>query len=519
MFLPTPRRDAVRVRLIAAGGALAASLLVAAAALALLLGSRRRTVHDVDRAAGDLATSSARLILQQTANFGLDATNMLLFAAERGGAPAPIAPDSLLARLAWSERMPLSGSESSDTLRLAFEGNPSSPAESWKWAGVQSNALREALHDAVTKVVAKSTGHQTLLGTAYPWHGDDMSAWIIVGRDATGRPTFVEGVSFSRTQFMTAFVPLVLATVPVLPASVGGTRRDLGNTQQALALQRRYVSARVEDANTDRVEFDSGVLAHEGAHGTYELASGPMHGVRVRIGLADTITDTLIERLPTGVPEWTLWVLMTIAVGLAIVAGIVTQRAFAGMARRQTFLAAVSHELRTPLTQVRLSVETLRRLPADGDERRERTIEALGRGTEQLTRTVENLLTLAKAELPTWKVRPRVTELDALVRATAESMAPIAATRHVSFDVVASATELALVDPDAFRQVILNLLDNALKYGPRDSTVQIRLRHYGDTAELSVADHGPGIPADQRERVWAAYERLNSTGTARRDGL
>src|SRR5436309_1249893 len=66
MMLTSPRREAVRARLVAAGGALAASLLVSAAALALLLGSRRRDVRDVGRAASDLATSSARLILQET---------------------------------------------------------------------------------------------------------------------------------------------------------------------------------------------------------------------------------------------------------------------------------------------------------------------------------------------------------------------------------------------------------------------------------------------------------------------
>jgi signal transduction histidine kinase len=512
MILPSPRRDAVRVRLVAAGGALAASLLLAAAALALLLGSRRRAVRDVDRAAGDLATSSARLILGETANFSLDATNMLLFAAERDGRLTPIAADSLLSRVIWSQRMATEDWSYSDSLTTGFVAHDGM----WSWAGSANDTLRSLISTTASRTVAKAPTGRKLFSASIPWHGDDVTVWILGGREGAG---VIEGVAFSRTQFMTAFVPHVLATVPVLPASVGGARWDLANPERVVALQRKYVSVRVEDVASEHTEFDSGVLAHEGARGQYELTSGPGQGVRVRVGLADSLTDALIERVPSSVPEWTLWVLLITAVGLALVAGIVTQRAFAGMSQRQRFLAAVSHELRTPLTQVRLAVETMRRLPPDGDERRRRTVDALGRGTEQLTRTVENLLTLAKAELPTWKVRARATELEALVRTAVESMAPIAATRHVTFDVVAAGPLYGLVDPDAFRQVILNLLDNALKYGPRDSIVQVRLRHYGDTAELSVADHGPGIPIDQRERVWDAYERLNTPGAARRDGL
>jgi signal transduction histidine kinase len=518
MILTSPRRDAVRVRLVAAGGALAASLLVAAAALALLLGSRRRAVRDIDRAASDLATSSARLILQETANFGLDATNMLLFAAQRDGRVTPISPESLLTRVNWSRRMAIGDWKYTDTLTIAFVGSAGRSSPAWNWAGFANDTLRAEVVAAVRAAVAKSSATE-LVGLSIPWHGDEMTVWVLIARGDAYHPSVLEGVSYSRTQFITAFVPHVLATVPVLPASVGGTRWDLANPRQALALQQKYVSVRVEDIGSGRTEFDSGVLANEGAHGEYELTSGPDQGIRVRVGLADTLTDALIERVPSSVPEWTLWVLMSIAVGLAVVAVVVTQRAFAGIAQRQRFLAAVSHELRTPLTQVRLAVETMRRLPPDGDERRRRTVDALGRGTEQLTRTVENLLTLAKSELPTWKVRPRATEVESLVRTAVESMTPIAAARQVSFEVVGAGPVYGLVDPDAFRQVILNLLDNALKYGPRDSTVQVRLRHYGDTAELSIADHGPGIPLEQRDRVWDAYERLNSAAASKRDGL
>ena len=515
MFTGTPRRDAVRVRLIAAATALGAALLVAAAALALVLGARRRAEEEMDRAASDLATSSARIILEESVNFALDATDLIGYAVDRGRYAAAIPPDSLLRRLVWSQRMAIGDARYVDSANVAFVR--ASAGADWRWSGASDTALRARLADVVRERVARAAPSATLLGATFPWHGRNMAAWILLDHDATGAPNVVEGVAFSRTAFLARFIPQVLATVPVLPASVGGSRWSVADTGRMLAVPGRDLSVRMEDLGTHLVEFDTGPLPKEGAHGSYEFGAPPGHVIRVRVGLADAVASALVSRASTTPPEWSLWLLLSIALLLAVFSGIVTTRAFASLAQRQRFLAAVSHELRTPLTQVRLSVETLAHSGA-GDARRARALESLGRGTEQLTRTVENLLTLAKADLATWTVRPRPTELGALVRATVESMTPIAAARRVVFDVVAPSPAWASVDPDAFRQVILNLLDNALKHGPPDSSVRVRLSATDGRVTLAVGDRGPGVPASERERIWRAFERLDHPDR-RPDGL
>ena len=77
-----------------------------------------------------------------------------------------------------------------------------------------------------------------------------------------------------------------------------------------------------------------------------------------------------------------------------------------------------------------------------------------------------------------------------------------------------SADVVCVVDPAALRQILLNLLDNAVKYGPLGQTVTITLRRVGDRVRIMVDDEGPGIPSDERDRVWEPYRRLESAVTA-----
>lgn len=519
MLNPDPRRDTIRFRLAAAAGALTAALLVAAAALLVLVGARRKADREMLRAAQDQAAYGARLILEQTIHFASGSLDLLLFASTQHGRVRALPADSLLERLRWAQTMALMDSSFRDSLRTGFTIDVRSDRTQWAADQQPSDAFREAVRRAAIAKATASPASANFASSSFPWLNDDVTLWLIIARDSAHHATVINGVTYSRGRFFKRYIPHVLATVPILPASVSGGRWDLTNANTELALQQRYVSVRLEDLSNHRVEFDTGVVPREGAWGEYVVSSDSSYGYRARVGLADTLVDVLQESATAGVPEWALWSLIGIAVVLAAIAVMVAQHAFAGLTRRQRFLAAVSHELRTPLTQVRLSVETLRRLPNGGDERRARTVDALDRGTEQLTRTVENLLALAKSELPTWRVRPRPTDFEALVRNAVDTMMPLAATRRVTFEMNVAEPAWAMIDPDAFRQVVLNLLDNAVKYGPREQKVQLRLRCYKDVTELSIADQGPGIPAEARDRIWNAFERLNDERTGQRDGL
>ncbi len=169
---------------------------------------------------------------------------------------------------------------------------------------------------------------------------------------------------------------------------------------------------------------------------------------------------------------------------------------------------SVSHELRTPLAQVRMFAETLRlgRVRSEGE--RVRSLEIIDQEARRLTHLVENILLFSRAERQAVRLAPRPTRLASEVREALLSFAPIASTRHI--DVVQSLDDsaCATVDVEAFRQIVLNLVDNAIKYSPVSGTVWVTLGVRGDVVRLEVEDEGLGIPPADAERVWTPFFRL-----------
>jgi signal transduction histidine kinase len=95
------------------------------------------------------------------------------------------------------------------------------------------------------------------------------------------------------------------------------------------------------------------------------------------------------------------------------------------------------------------------------------------------------------------------------VREIAESFAPIARARHADVRLVLDETVVVRVDRNALRQMLLNLLDNAIKYGPTGETVSVGVLASGDRARIWVEDEGPGIDPAQRERIFAPFFRID----------
>jgi signal transduction histidine kinase len=104
-------------------------------------------------------------------------------------------------------------------------------------------------------------------------------------------------------------------------------------------------------------------------------------------------------------------------------------------------------------------------------------------------------------------LRRRPVDVNALVRETVDSFRPIAAARNVT--IVTSLPESAAIegDADAISQIVLNLLDNAVKYGPPGQEVQVTVESVG-VVRITVDDQGPGVPPLDRKRIWQRYERL-----------
>jgi signal transduction histidine kinase len=175
---------------------------------------------------------------------------------------------------------------------------------------------------------------------------------------------------------------------------------------------------------------------------------------------------------------------------------------------RSDFISGVSHELRTPLAQIRMFSETLTLGRVRSEEERRRSLAIIDQEARRLTHLVENLLHFSRSERQTAHITPEPTKLAPLVQEVLDGFAPLAAARGAT--IAASVPEDLVVpaDPGAVRQMLLNLLDNAVKYGPAGQEIRVGATRDNGIARLWVDDGGPGIPRADRERVWDRFWRL-----------
>jgi signal transduction histidine kinase len=175
---------------------------------------------------------------------------------------------------------------------------------------------------------------------------------------------------------------------------------------------------------------------------------------------------------------------------------------------RTDFISGVSHELRTPLAQIRMFSETLSLGRVRSDEERRRSLAIIDQEARRLTHLVENLLHFSRAERQTAHITPEPTALAPLVQEVIDGFAPLAAARGARLAADVPQDLVVPADPGAVRQMLLNLLDNAVKYGPAGQEVRIGAIQDNGVAKVWVDDGGPGIPHSDRERVWERFWRL-----------
>jgi signal transduction histidine kinase len=204
-----------------------------------------------------------------------------------------------------------------------------------------------------------------------------------------------------------------------------------------------------------------------------------------------------------------LFTLFGLTAGLIVIALYQLRRESEIAALRTDFVSGVSHELRTPLAQIRMFAETLVLGRVRSEEERRRSLEIIDQEARRLTHLVENLLHFSRSERQSLRVAPAPAVLGPLVRSVVESFTPLAETRKVRLRVSLADGVVGCVDEGALRQMLLNLLDNAVKYGPDGQTVTVGIDpSVGDRARLWVQDQGPGVPPADRDRIWDQFWRL-----------
>ncbi len=174
--------------------------------------------------------------------------------------------------------------------------------------------------------------------------------------------------------------------------------------------------------------------------------------------------------------------------------------------RQREFAADASHELRTPIAVIKSSVEDLRRTPQRRMADARRTLDDVEAEADHLTRLVDDLLLLARADSGVLQLRRQPIDLTDAAGEALRSLSYRAEERKVTLRLDGAPAPVS-GDPDRLRQLIGIVIDNAIHHAPADSTVEVGVRTDARQAVVTVDDHGPGIRADNVTRVFDRFWR------------
>jgi len=177
---------------------------------------------------------------------------------------------------------------------------------------------------------------------------------------------------------------------------------------------------------------------------------------------------------------------------------------------RGALLTSISHDLRTPLASIIGTVSSLRSFAEQyGPAERDELLATLQDEAERLNRFVGNLLDMTRLEAGAIELKLHFMDIAEITGAALERAGNVLARHHVEVEIGPDLPMLRL-DAILFEQVLFNLLDNAAKYAPPGSRIDVRARRQGDTVAIEVIDEGPGIPAGDLERVFDKFYRVRA---------
>lgn len=174
------------------------------------------------------------------------------------------------------------------------------------------------------------------------------------------------------------------------------------------------------------------------------------------------------------------------------------------------FVSTVSHELRTPLTSIRGSLGlVLATTNGELGEKAARLLRIASQNTDRLIRLINDILDVEKIEAGHVTLRKEDVDLRLVVRTALTGMEGFATEAGVALVLAPGEPVRATVDPDRLVQVVTNLVSNAIKFSPEGSAVEIAIETGESTVRITVRDHGPGIPADFRNKIFGKFQQAD----------
>ncbi|HEX6533168.1 MAG TPA: HAMP domain-containing sensor histidine kinase [Gemmatimonadaceae bacterium] len=226
--------------------------------------------------------------------------------------------------------------------------------------------------------------------------------------------------------------------------------------------------------------------------------------------------DVAMALVSGGLPRSQLPFLMLLLAASAVLlaSALVLIRREEHFARmREEFLAGISHELRTPLAQIRMFAELVQLGRPRTEQERRRCLTIIDQEARRLSHLVDNVLEFTRATRSDGPLPLSRADLGCEIADTLDTFRPLAASRGTTVESRLADGLEADICPHALRQVLLNVLDNAVKFGPSGQTVLVSLAAQERVARITVDDEGPGIPKRERGRIWRPFYRFDPRDT------
>lgn len=318
-----------------------------------------------------------------------------------------------------------------------------------------------------------------------------VMAVAIGASDGSARALY--GAEMAPSVFAQATFGSVFETTRLFPSDLIGTTPNSA-----------VVSAEVQD-------MSGTVMYRSGTPGRGCTAQAPpapaMADLLVDLRLNESATRWTIGRSsPSSIPSLAVLLAAVLASGAAT--AVIARREAELGAMRSDFVTGVSHELRMPLAQILLFGEmlALHRVPREAD--RDAAADTIVREARRLAALVDNVLHFSRVEHHQVRLSPEPTALAPLVEEVVQGARPVLG-RGTEIAITIPGPLNLVVDAAALRQILLNLLDNAVKYGPRGQRVTIGALLTGSRVRIWVEDEGPGIPAGQERTIFEPFVRLD----------
>jgi two-component system phosphate regulon sensor histidine kinase PhoR len=176
---------------------------------------------------------------------------------------------------------------------------------------------------------------------------------------------------------------------------------------------------------------------------------------------------------------------------------------------RRDFVANVSHELRTPVSVIQANTETLLSGALEEPVLARRFLDAIRRNAERLGQLISDLLDISRIEAGKYEIEMRALSMLSVAQAVSKSVGESCRQRGVTLELDIDPELRVRGDASALEQILINLVENAVKYGPEGGLVELGAREQGAGVRIEVRDRGPGIDPDQRRRVFERFYRVD----------